>query len=162
MRFVRLLGILLCVAYADNMVLDFEMIRKIELYLKPNQTLMIDHKSGTLLGIMEILPSGKIRQIPLPQELIGKSEADILGWVQNNYDKKTEHLGTSTTTIYTPKENKQEKQESKIKGTPAKPNEKQKGIEDTTKPTTKKQSNIEWDKSKIIYENTEETLEVLH
>ena len=64
---------------ADNMILDFETIERIELNLKPNQTLMIDHKRGVLLGIMEIAPNGSIKRLPIPKELLGKSEADVMG-----------------------------------------------------------------------------------
>lgn len=65
--------------WADNMILDFETIARIELNLKPNQTLMIDHKRGVLLGIMEIQSNGSIKRLPIPKELLGKNEADVMG-----------------------------------------------------------------------------------
>lgn len=137
-------------ALADNMILDFETIEKIELNLKPNQTLMIDHKRGVLLGIMEITPSGAIKQLPIPKELLGKSEADIMGGAKGNYESSTSHIGGTTTTIYT-----------NIKGKAKSASGKEKAVEDSKAGVKKRESGTEWDKSKIIYEQQEEVLDIL-
>lgn len=157
---------------ADNMITDFETIARIELNLKPNQTLMIDHKRGVLLGIMEISESGKIKRLPIPQELIGKSESDVMGGgSQSNYERSTSNFGGSPTTIYHKKETIKEKSknipqtntsEEKIKmsGKPQTPKANEKGVEDTKQGIKKREGEREWDKSKIIYEQKNETLEI--
>ncbi|MCX2716756.1 hypothetical protein OQH61_03285 [Helicobacter sp. MIT 21-1697] len=139
------------VIWADNMILDFETISRIELNLKSNQTLMIDHKRGVLLGIMEISPSGAVKQLPIPPELLGKSEADIMGDAKPKYDKTTSHFGGSPTTFY----------HKNIKGKAKIPSGNEKGVEDLKKGTKKREGNMEWDKSKIIYEQQEQILDVL-
>lgn len=134
--------------WADNMILDFETIERIELNLKPNQTLMIDHKRGVLLGIMEITPSGAIKRLPIPPELLGKSEADVMGGTKGQYEAKTSHFGNSSTTIY-------------IKGKAKIPTGKEKGVENLKEGTKKRENDMEWDKSKIIYEQQEQTLDII-
>lgn len=37
--------------------------------LKPNQVLLIDHRTQLAIGIMEITPEGKILRLPLPKSL---------------------------------------------------------------------------------------------
>lgn len=37
--------------------------------LKPNQVLLIDHRTQLVIGIMEITPEGKILRLPLPKSL---------------------------------------------------------------------------------------------
>ncbi len=162
---------------ADNMITDFETIARIELNLKPNQTLMIDHKRGVLLGIMEISESGKIKRLPIPQELIGKSESDVMGGgSQSNYEKSTSSFGGSSTTIYHKKEPLKEtskntpkaptqvspsEEKIKMSGKPQTPKTNEKGVEDTKQGVKKREGEREWDKSKIIYEQKNETLEIL-
>ncbi len=154
---MRIKGILIAITasvavmWADNMILDFETISRIELNLKPNQTLMIDHKRGVLLGIMEISPNGAVRRLPVPPELLGKSEAEVMGEAKPNYDKKTSHFGGSPTTFY----------HKSIKGKAKIPSGNEKGVEDLKKSTKKREGNVEWDKSKIIYEQQEQTLDIL-
>lgn len=132
---------------ADNMILDFETIERIELNLKPNQTLMIDHKRGVLLGIMEIAPNGSIKRLPIPKELLGKSEADVMGGKKDEYKSNTSHFGGSPTTI--------------IKGKAKSATGNEKAIESSQSGIKKREGNREWDKSKIIYEQEEQTLDIL-
>ena len=154
---MRIKGILIAITasvavmWADNMILDFETISRIELNLKPNQTLMIDHKRGVLLGIMEISPNGAVKRLPVPPELLGKSEAEVMGEAKSNYDKKTSNFGGSPTTFY----------HKSIKGKAKIPSGNEKGVEDLKKGTKKREGNVEWDKSKIIYEQQEQTLDIL-
>ncbi|MCH5314168.1 MAG: hypothetical protein J1E28_07250 [Helicobacter sp.] len=136
---------------ADNMILDFETIARIELNLKPNQTLMIDHKRGVLLGIMEVSPSGAIKRLPVPKELLGKSEADVMGGgTKEQYEREMSNFGGSQTTIY----------HKNIKGKAKIPTGKEKGVENLKAGTKKREGEIEWDKSKIIYEQQEEVLDI--
>lgn len=152
------------VMWADNMILDFETIARIELNLKPNQTLMIDHKRGVLLGIMEIQSNGSIKRLPIPKELLGKNEADVMGGKKSGYESTTSHFGGAQTTIYskTQKDKKGDTSSNvaKIKGTAQIPSGKQKGVENSKAGNTKRAGDFEWDKSKIIYEQQEETLEI--
>ncbi len=136
---------------ADNMILDFESIKRIELNLKPNQTLMIDHKRGVLLGIMEIAPNGSIKRLPIPKELLGKSEADVMGGKKDEYKSNTSHFGGSPTTIY----------HKNIKGKAKSATGNEKAIESSQSGIKKREGNREWDKSKIIYEQEEQTLDIL-
>ncbi|TLD95184.1 hypothetical protein LS71_008475 [Helicobacter jaachi] len=147
------MGIMVAVAsaLADNVVLDFETIKRIELNLKPNQTLMIDHKRGVLLGIMEISANGAVKRLPIPPELLGKTEADIMGGTKSLYDKETSHFGNAQTTIYY----------KNIKGKAKTPTGKEKGAEDTKAGLKQREGEHEWDKSKIIYEQQEQTLDIL-
>lgn len=132
--------------WADNIITDFEEIARIELSLKPNQTLMIDHRKGALLGIMEISPSGKIKTLPIPQELRGKSESDVMG-KSSPYKTDVEHFGNTSTTIYTRQDNALDSE--------------QKGVEDLSKGVQKRQGNHQWDKSKIIFEQESEVLDIM-
>lgn len=148
---LALTGSMCMVGYADNIVLDFESIARIELNLKPNQTLMIDHRRGVLLGIMEVQPNGKVKQLPIPKELLGKSESDILGGSKDNYKSETSHFGGVSTTIYQPK----------IKGKATLPSGKEKGVEKMGQGAKTRDNAMEWDKGKIIYEQKEQTLDIL-
>lgn len=145
------LAMICTLGYGDNMVLDFETIARIELNLKPNQTLMIDHRRGVLLGIMEVLPNGKIKQLPVPRELLGKSESDVLGGSKDRYKSETSHFGGVSTTIYEPK----------IKGKAKLPSGKEKGVENLKESAKVRENSREWDKGKIIYEQKEQTLDIL-
>ena len=153
-RRVKIACIIACIGIvslsADNMILDFESIERIELNLKPNQTLMIDHKRGVLLGIMEIMPNGSVKRLPIPKELLGKSEADVMGGSKRPYESTTSHMGNQSTTIY-----------HNIKGKAKSATGKEKGVENLKGGIKQREGNIEWDKSKIIYEQQEETLEIL-
>lgn len=139
------------VALADNMILDFETIKRIELNLKPNQTLMIDHRRGALLGIMEVMDNGKIRQLPIPKELLGKSEADVMGENKDTYTATKSNFGNTQTTIY----------HKNIKGVPKLPTGKEKSVESNKKTTKPRDNKMEWDKSKIIYEQKEQVLDIM-
>ncbi|RDU59184.1 hypothetical protein [Helicobacter marmotae] len=133
-------------ALADNMVLDFDSIERIELNLKSNQTLMINHKTGRLLGIMEIGRDGKVRTLPIPRELLGKNESDIMGGsTLNQYDSHTSHIGDFTTTIYI-RGKEQIIDVEQVKSSQA---------------PKKREGEFEWDKSKIIYEQNEEILDIM-
>lgn len=136
---------------ADNMILDFETIERIELNLKPNQTLMIDHKRGVLLGIMEIAPNGSIKRLPIPKELLGKSEADVMGGSKSQYQSDTSHFGGSSTTIY----------HKNIKGKAKSATGNEKAVESSQSGIKKREGNREWNKSQIIYEQEEQTLDIL-
>ncbi len=122
----------MAIMWADNMILDFETIAQIELNLKPNQTLMIDHKRGVLLGIMEVSPNGAIKRLPIPKELLGKSEADVMGGVRGDYNRETSNFGGSSTTIYY----------KDIKGKAKIPSGKEKSVENP-KETLKNREGIE-------------------
>ncbi|WP_295702133.1 hypothetical protein [uncultured Helicobacter sp.] len=138
--------------WADNMILDFDSIERIELNLKPNQTLMIDHKSGALLGIMEISPNGVIKRLPIPPDLLGKSEADIMGGSSlKEYEVHTDRFVDSPTTIYY----KEIEGEAKI------PMGNEKGVENPKLGIKQRKGEREWDKSKIIYEQAEEILDII-
>lgn len=132
--------------WADNIITDFEEIARIELSLKPNQTLMIDHKRGALLGIMEISPSGKVKTLPIPQELWGKNEADVMG-KSSLYKTNVEHFGSTSTTIYTRQDKTKDSE--------------QRGVEDLSRGVQKRQGGHQWDKSKIIFEQESEVLEIV-
>lgn len=155
--YMRCIFVIFCISaavstWADNIILDFETIERIELNLKPNQTLMIDHKRGALLGIMEITPNGNIKRLPIPSELLGKSEADVMGnGTSKQYDSKTSNFGNSKTTIYY----------KNIKGKAQIPSGKEKGIENSKGGIKKREGSFEWDKSKIIYEQEEQTLDII-
>lgn len=140
----------MAIMWADNMILDFETIAQIELNLKPNQTLMIDHKRGVLLGIMEVSPNGAIKRLPIPKELLGKSEADVMGSVRGDYNRETSNFGGSSTTIYY----------KDIKGKAKIPSGKEKSVENPKETLKKREGDREWNKSKIIYEQQEETLDI--
>lgn len=134
------------VLWADNVITDFDEIARIELSLKANQTLMIDHKRGALLGIMEISPSGKVKTLPIPQELRGKSETDVMG-KSSLYKTNVEHFGSASTTIYTRQDKSHDSE--------------QRGVEDLSKGVQKRQGGHQWDKNKIIFEQKSEVLEIV-
>lgn len=140
----------IAIMWADNMILDFETIAQIELNLKPNQTLMIDHKRGVLLGIMEVSPNGAIKRLPIPKELLGKSEVDVMGGTRGDYNRETSNFGSSLTTIYY----------KDIKGKAKIPSGKEKSVENPKETLKKREGDREWNKSKIIYEQQEETLDI--
>lgn len=145
------LAMICTLGYGDNMVLDFETIARIELNLKPNQTLIIDHRRGVLLGIMELQPNGTLKRLPVPKELLGKSEADIMGGTKEQYKSNTTHLGNSPTTIYS----------KEMKGKPKAATGNEKAVESKQGKIKKREGDREWDKGKIIYEQEEQTLDIL-
>lgn len=154
---IRHIFILLCMGiamnvWADNIILDFDSIERIELNLKPNQTLMIDHKSGALLGIMEISPNGTIKRLPIPPELLGKSEVDVMGGSSlKEYESYTNHFGDSPTTIYY----------KEIEGQTKTTMSDEKGVENPKLGIKQREGEREWNKGKIIYEQAEEILDII-
>ncbi|RDU53699.1 hypothetical protein CQA49_05600 [Helicobacter sp. MIT 00-7814] len=86
---------------ADNFIIDTQKIREFELRLKPNQTLMIDYKNKKFLGILEALPNGSFKRLPIPKEWDSKDiQAVFRLKTYRDYDATTTNIGQSSMTTY--------------------------------------------------------------
>lgn len=86
---------------ADNFIIDMQKIREFELRLKPNQTLMIDYKNKKFLGILEALPNGSFKRLPIPKEWDFKDiQAVFRLKTYRDYDATTTTIGQSSMTTY--------------------------------------------------------------
>ncbi|WP_394996606.1 hypothetical protein [uncultured Helicobacter sp.] len=87
--------------WGDNFIIDSHSLRHFELLLKPNQTLMINHQTKALLGILESLDNGTMRRLPIPQEWLGKNEENASKLkTYSDYTTTKTTIGSSTTTTY--------------------------------------------------------------
>lgn len=86
---------------ADNFIIDTQKIREFELRLKPNQTLMIDYKNKKFLGILEALPNGSFKRLPIPKEWDSQDiQAVFRLKTYRDYDATTTNIGQSSMTTY--------------------------------------------------------------
>lgn len=87
--------------WSDNFIIDSHSIKNFELLLKPNQTLIINHQTKALLGILETLENGAMKQLPIPREWLSKSEEHASRLkTYSDYTTTQTTIGSSTTTIY--------------------------------------------------------------
>ena len=87
--------------WGDNFIIDSHSLRHFELLLKPNQTLMINHQTKALLGILESLDNGTMRRLPIPQEWLSKNEDNASRLkTYSDYTTTKTTIGSSTTTTY--------------------------------------------------------------
>ena len=102
MRRIYCVILVLCgVLWSDNFIIDSRSLKDFELLLKPNQTLIIDHQTKALLGILESLENGAMKRLPIPKEWLDKNEdhASRLR-TYSDYTQTKSTIGSSTTTIY--------------------------------------------------------------
>lgn len=184
--------------FGDNFIIDTHSIRDFELLLKPNQTLMINHKSGKLIGILEQTPDGKMKRLPIPKKWFDKNGESAFK-LKNYHDSSPRQAGgLDSMRIYETNADYKEAQEvrklkqqenvknpnknspntPKVSNTNTPPtnqsaqNKSDKEIsgaknaasfqyENTVRPTSTHNNNArEWDKSKIIYEQKNHTIDL--
>lgn len=164
--------------FGDNFIIDTHSIRDFELLLKPNQTLMINHKTGKLIGILEQTPDGRMKKLPIPQKWFDKNKESAFRL--KNYQDSTPRQsgGLDSMKVYEKNEDYKEvqevrklhKQESvKAQNKQVQNNKEVSGAQDVgsfkyenkVRPTSTKNNNTrEWDKSKIIYEQKSHNIEL--
>lgn len=87
--------------WGDNFIIDSHSLKNFELLLKPNQTLIINHQTKALLGILETLDNGSMRRLPIPKEWFNKNEDNASRLkTYSDYTTTQTTIGSSTTTIY--------------------------------------------------------------
>lgn len=164
--------------FGDNFIIDTHSIRDFELLLKPNQTLMINHKTGKLIGILEQTPDGRIKKLPIPQKWFDKNKESAFRL--KNYQDSTPRQsgGLDSMKVYEKNEDYKEVQEvrklhkqesAKAQNKQVQNNKEVSGAQDVgsfkyenkVRPTSTKNNNTrEWDKSKIIYEQKSHNIEL--
>lgn len=173
--------------FGDNFIIDTHSIRDFELLLKPNQTLMINHKTGKLIGILEQTPDGKMKKLPIPQKWFDKNKESA--YRLKNYQDSTPRQsgGLDSMKVYESNEDYKEAQEMRNLHKQENAKNQNKSIPPTTqstkaqnereisgaknassfqyehkvRPTSTSNSNArEWDKSKIIYEQKSHTIDL--
>ncbi|MGI0406256.1 hypothetical protein ACRE1S_01830 [Helicobacter himalayensis] len=86
---------------ADNFIIDTQKVREFELRLKQNQTLMIDYKNKKFLGILEALPNGSFKKLPIPKEWDSEDMQAVFRLkTYSDYDATTTNIGQSSMTTY--------------------------------------------------------------
>ncbi|PAV00263.1 hypothetical protein B9T66_03445 [Helicobacter sp. TUL] len=165
------------VLWSDNFIIDSYSLKDFELLLKPNQTLIINHQTKALLGILETLDDGTMKRLPIPKKWLSKNEdhASRLKTYSDYTETKTT-IGSSTTTIY---QKNQDFESSDVSNNPTSqpsyvapknsptPQQSQSIKQQSPSPTAKPQSTNnkmqnarEWDKKKIIYEQKTEVIDL--
>lgn len=161
----------------DNFIIDSYSLKDFELLLKPNQTLIINHQTKALLGILETLDDGTMKRLPIPKKWLSKNEdhASRLKTYSDYTETKTT-IGSSTMTIY---QKNQDFESSDVSNNPTSqpsyvapknsptPQQSQSIKQQSPSPTAKPQSTNskiqnarEWDKKKIIYEQKTEVIDL--
>ncbi|MFC3867017.1 hypothetical protein [Helicobacter equorum] len=166
------------VLWSDNFIIDSYSLKDFELLLKPNQTLIINHQTKALLGILETLDDGTMKRLPIPKKWLSKHEEHASRLkIYSDYTETKTTIGSSTTTIYQKNQDFESKDVSnnpalqssyavpKNLPTPQQSQSTRQQNPSSVKPqatNNKIQNTREWDKKKIIYEQKTEVIDLGH